>query len=317
MLNLKNLKKKIRVIKQLLTADNFSYGVLGQEDWVRGIVADELNKFYVAHNAQAGFQIRNLTDRISSSLLDKAPTAEKFNQTVNSAFSQQMWYFSCVAGYASLWEMKVKWIAEQLGVEVKKPFDERSRKHKNTKMLPLRDLSLIVQDLDKKISKNINFNFKQINELRSAVVHGNLDQLRILANNCQHNFKDEHKGNVFIFDIEKPQEGINLSSRLPQEEREGQRLFSWFIDTTNSQLLREIWDIFDESIIKINALSNFCAYSYGDTKPIFQQIVFEGKKITPDIVTQYNDIFKHHPQFKSSDEFFIHLRAIFGDSLFE
>ena len=85
--------------------DDFEIGTISTEDQTRGIVSGTLAKMLKPQNIQHKFQIENMADEIVSKIYEKDTCLDKFNRTINNFHHHQMWYFSIVSGYASLWEM--------------------------------------------------------------------------------------------------------------------------------------------------------------------------------------------------------------------
>ncbi|MBC7540169.1 MAG: hypothetical protein H7281_15195 [Bacteriovorax sp.] len=313
---LKKYFKKLKLAFKVFKISDPDSGILTEEDLIRGIVSGSLSKFWNAKNIQNQFQMQNLLDQIVSDIYNKESRFDNFSKSVDHLFQHQMWYFSIVAGYAALWEFKVKLLAEHLNIDIKKPYELRSSKHKNTKIMTFKDLSIIITEIDNKIEKHLNMKLKNLNELRSSLIHGNFDQLRILANNCKHKYKPSHRGNVFVFNLARPDEGANLSDDLPRESRETQSLFSWFMDTTNSGLLKEVWELLDKSISQMNAVIDLGAHSFDGREVYFHNVIYKGEKISKSMMECYDDSLKHHQRWKNHKEYFSRLKELFGPSLF-
>lgn len=312
-MNIKNLVKKFKLILFILSYENIQS--ITEEQKIRGIIISELGKGLKIDNVEQHFQINAITDSIVSKMFNKASFEESFKTTVSGVTEQNMWFFSSVAGYAALWELKVKLLAEHLGIEIKEPPDKRSKHHKKNRIMTNRELSSIISDINKKISINFDLRLTNLNALRSSLVHGNFDQLRILANNCKHNYKKEHQGNVFVFSINNPSEGVNLSQNLPQQTREQQNTYSWFLEVTNTHLLREVWRIFEDSIKKITCIVDFGSFSFDERRILYENVLFKGEKLTPQMMDSYQDILRVTP-FKTVDTFFGRMNELFGPKIF-
>lgn len=311
---LKNLRKKLNLVKFIFSYKNVKS--ITEEEKTRGIIVSELGKLLKIENIEQHFQINAIADSIVSRIFNKTPIEDHLKETVDGAFHQQMWYFSIVAGYAALWEFKVKLLAQHLGIEIKEEPQKRSKHHIKNRTLTNRDLKFIISDIEKKLSRNFDLKLTNLNGLRSSLVHGNFDQLRILANNCRHTYKKSHQGNVFVFSLDRPESGTNLSKNLPKETKEQQSHFSWFLEVTNSQLLKEIWQILDESIMAMNCIVDFGAYSFDGREEIFQKVVIRGEKLTPEMMEKYSEIIMTTSPLKTVDAYFGRLRSLFGNNIF-
>lgn len=313
-MNLKNIKRKLKLLRFIFSHNDLHS--ISNEDRLKGIILTELESTLKITNIEQSFQIHTAIDSIVSKFNQKSSLTENFKTTVDGVFHHQMWFFSAVSGYAALWELQVKFLAEHLGIETKEHPSKRSKHHKKNRIMTNRDLRFIISDIEKKISRNFDLRLTNLNGLRSSLVHGNFDQLRILANSCKHNYKKEHQGNVFVFSFDKPEAGANLSKNLPQQTKEQQSLFSWFIEITNTQLLREVWHLFDKSVMQINCLINFGSYSFDDRKEIFEKVVLNGEKITPEMMNKYADVIKISSPMNTVDSYFGHMKKIFGEKIF-
>ena len=312
-MNLKNFKKKFKLIKFIFSHRDIKS--ISDEQRMRGIIISELGRGLKIDNVEHHIQIQNITDSIVSKIMGQNSFEENFKHTIDGSFHQNMWFFSAVAGYVTLWELQVKLLAEHLGIEIKETPQKRSKHHKKNRIMSNRDLNHIISDINKKLHKNFDLDLVNLNGLRSSLIHANFDQLRILANNYKHNYKKEHQGNVFVFSLEKPEAGTNLSKNLPQETREQQGLFSWFLEVTNSHLLKEVLHIFDKSLLQINCIVDFSAYSFDERRAIFEQVVFQGQKLTTEMMQSYEEVIKTLP-YKTVEAYFARIRDLFGTIVF-
>ncbi len=289
---------------------------LREKEAIKGFISTRISKHFGATSIKGDFQIKNLVDEIVSDIYEEKTLRERFAVTVDHVFDHQMWFFSVVAGYTVLWELKVKLLAEHIGIETRVPITELGKDSKKNRMFEFRELSDIIKDIDKKISPTLNLKLAHFNKLRSAIVHGNLDQLRIIANNKRSNNKETHRGNVFVFDLANVQNGKNLSDQLSLEEKHDQNIFAWIIESTNSKLLEEIWDAFDVSISQLNSIVSFGAYSFDGRIVHFEDVVYRGNKITKTMEEAYDQILR---KSTGSDKarFFERWDKLFGKKIFE
>lgn len=294
MLRFSNLKKRLRAVKQIFQFDSFklSYVVQPKEE-LKGIIIKELMSSFDTSEIQREQYLHQITDRIADKIFGDETKNNNIQEVEQDMFAQQRWTFTVVAGFASLWEFQIKILAARYGVEVKKPVEDRSKKQRNTKVMVYKDLGVIIDELSKRTNKCLSLKLNEISLLRSALVHANLDQLRVYANNCNHKYKDHHKGNVFVFGFNDPEKKIrNLSDNLTREEKESEDIYSWFMEGMNSRLLEDIWNIFNDNIKQISILTSFKAHSFDGREKIFEKIAFGDNKLSVDDIDEYGQYFE-------------------------
>lgn len=313
---LSKIRKKIKAIKEVLKYESFELSsVLSPENEFKIIIGQEFKKLFNPKDVKEEQYILNSIDKISSKVFSKKSKEQSFLDTVDGIFGQQMWFYSVVCGYASLWEMKVKLLASRYGVEIKKPYELRNKKNKKFNITVYKDLSEIIEDFQLTTNKLFKLEFRSLADIRSAVVHSNFDQLRILINNCSPKIKSSHKGNVIVFNPIMPGEKIqNLSDSLDKDQKEAQDIFGWFIEGTNSQLLEDVWNLFDASVANLNMLIEFKAISFDDRKAIFDGVISGKIKIGQKEKDQYQRYFDTSPTMKGlkADEYFERLNLLFS-----
>lgn len=303
-------KKKIKAIKYILKYDSFDLvTVLSPQDEFKVILGNELNATLKPKNIRDEHILKNIVDKVCSKIF-KRKSKEMISSDV--ILSQSMWLYSAVAGYASVWELNVKLLASRYGVDIKRLHNDKSKKERKSNITVYRNLKDIINDFQDNTNKCFSLDLQNIGNLRSSLVHGNFDQLRILFNNCSKKIKDSHKGNVLSFDISSPEsQPLNLSDNIEQKIKEKEDVFGWFLEGTNSNLLDEIRQHFDESIDKINILADFKMISFGKRGNTFKKLIYEEGSINKSDIKLYQEHFDSTQEKYDARKYFEELNELF------
>ncbi len=303
---IKTFKKKIKLFIKILNIEDYDQAVvLTDYDLYALKIRNILQKYWVVNDVSGQSQFGDIVNELVSSLLSSKSKQEisYINETVGNQLKHLYWEYTQVAGYVALWELKIKMFAENLGVETRKAFDDRSKKQKNTKMLPFKDFSVIIKELNERTNYNLELDLNNLKQLRDAVIHGNLDQLRLLYNSCSEKFSEISKGNLHVLSI-KNGKTKNLSDPISLEEKEAINSFTWFLEVGNSKLLNEIWHLFAQSVGKIHLLENFLSSSFNERSDAFTRVVINSDGFTEADKEKFEKYFVEFGIKLSVDDYF-------------
>ncbi|CAE81063.1 hypothetical protein AB1A81_16940 [Bdellovibrio bacteriovorus] len=313
-------KRKLKAIRLILDHESIDLSaVLSPEDEFRIILSDELKKILRVKSKEDEVFLSSAVDKVACRAFGKIPKERTISEVIEPIFGDRMWAYTVIAGLAAVWELKVKLLAARYDVEIKEPIGRRNSKQKRSKMTVYRDLGPIIDDFQMKTKRCFNLNLGVTAEIRSALVHGNFDQLRILMNNCSPKIKKSHKGNVIVMNLFNPQRKMqNLSEGMDETEKESQDIFGWFIEGTNSELLQDVWEHLDKSIQKITLAIDFKAISFDQRRDVFLRVM-AGQKLSKADFELYDHYFQSMPsQFgKEAKKYFQLLNGIFKKKIYE
>lgn len=192
-----------------------------------------------------------------------------------SIFVDRKITFTLGAGVACFWEVQVKLLAQQIGIEI---YEETNRE--GAKSPSIKDVEPIIKDI-KKALPNIEFHFGRLINLRNATVHGNFHQLRTVTSESRNlGIRESFKGNVFMGSFSDPENGMNLSAVTELEKIKSAGLFGWFMDVGNSALFETVIREFQDSIELINAVISIKSLSFEETDYCFEQLCVRGEKLS-------------------------------------
>lgn len=276
---------------------DFSF-LLRPEDQIKGVLLDQFQRHVsMPKDVISEHQVHDVIEKFYSALTvnSKKNFHDNFEHILNDIFSQQKWVYSMVCGFACIWEIDVKILASKLGVEVKVPYEERNRKSKNTKTLVYKKLGIVIEDINRLTNKSLTLELQRISDLRSALIHGNFNQLRRFMSLPRIKPVDSHRGNVFTMRLSEGKKSIvNLSDDLDDDTREGTDVFGWLVEGTNSRLLEDVLKEFEDSVRKLHILFDFSAHSFGECEGFFQKVAIQNKQLTKDEVEKIKKHYREH-----------------------
>jgi len=71
-----------------------------------------------------------------------------------------------------------------------------------------------------------------------------------------------------------------------------------------------------KSIMAMNCIVDFGAYSFDGREEIFQKVVIHGEKINPEMMEKYSEIIMTTSPFKTVNAYFGRMRNLFGNEIF-
>lgn len=252
---------------------------LGTVKEIRLKISQAFGDAFKPKNIKEQSDVQSIADKLAENIFGYSSTTTKFNRAVKEALKdpytrKSWWEYHQAAGLGSVWEIQVKMMTELYDVETRR-VDERTRKQRNTGMLPFRDLSEIIKDFDEKTKKRFKLNLTQFSEIRSAMIHGNFDQLRILLSNGS-KMSESVKGNVIAL---KDDQVFSLSENLKAEDKNQISTYGWFLEGVNSGSIDVYWNEISKSLRQINIVIDLVQSSHAstETQRLFQQIIDQGK----------------------------------------
>jgi hypothetical protein len=213
----------------------------------------------------------------------KALSLSDFLKTVEQPiFQDRQITFAIGAGIASYWEVQVKLLAQQVGIDI---YEENVRP--KAKSPSIKDIEPIVEEIKKKFPK-IDFCFGRLLNLRNAIVHGNFHQIRSMASESRSNeVKTSFKGNVMMANIANVTESIFLSEEKELETIKRVGLFGWFLDTGNSNLFEAIIQEFQAACFLVNAIVHLKSLSFQETANFYEKLCINGQRPTTEERAQF------------------------------
>ncbi|MFK7822809.1 MAG: hypothetical protein AB8G05_01530 [Oligoflexales bacterium] len=246
-----------------------------EEDAVRGLILEIFEKEFQFSGVHNDLQISAAADRLVTEIFKirgGKGLKERIDLNIDSILKGKMYVYTQACAIACLWETHLRFFADRVGVNPFKPNSEKNSKNKRGKFTEQRDLSVVIEDIKKKFPR-IEQRFKAISELRSALIHANMHQLRgkIDASLPPKN-REKHKGNVVAIELST---GIqrNLSDNLEIPENES--MYGWFLENLNSDLLFTTIEILESSLKDISHLTQIKALSFGEAEGSFSRL-FQG-----------------------------------------
>jgi hypothetical protein len=192
-------------------------------------------------------------------------------------FSGRMLTYTIGAGITCFWEVQVKLLASQLGIEI---YEGTARA--KAKSPTLVDLEPIIEEIKRKLPK-LEFNFGRLVNLRNAMVHGNFHQIRSAAGESKRAaVRNSFKGNVLQVNLGAVAQSKNLSEIQELEQIRKAGLYSWFLDVGNSELFETIILEFQDGIDLISAVVSLKSLSFNETKEAFNKLCIRGEKFSED-----------------------------------
>ena len=215
----------------------------------------------------------------------KALSLAEFLQTVEKPiFQDRQITFAIGAGIASYWELQVKFLAQQIGIDI---FESATRA--KAKSPSLRDIDPIIEEIKKKLP-GMEFGFGRLTNLRNAIVHGNFHQIRTAASESRKvDVKNSFKGNVMMASLANVADSIFLNEEQELETIKEVGLFSWFLETGNSRLFESAIQEFQEGCFLINAVIHLKSLSFKETADFFERVCINGQRPTTDERRQFLD----------------------------
>lgn len=295
--------RKLKLAKTIIFSKTFEKNVfVATEDQTKASIKLSLIKNGIKNDTvESEILIKRLVDNIYEDF-DKNGFSplHTLEEVCTTIFKDQAWNLAIAAGVATMWELKVRVFAERIGVSNLVESKNKSKKAKNMHQIGYKDLDAVIKDINEKLNKKLLLRLSSLNELRGALVHTNLHQLRILYNNSYKNFKEELKGNVISFSLKTDHKDLqNLSDSVDSETAESQDIFAWFLEGTNSRLLNLIITEFEKSIYAIDDIIGFKAHSHHECDGFFQTVFFKNIKLS----AEQEDVFiKRDTFFRTTKE---------------
>jgi hypothetical protein len=216
---------------------------------------------------------RSLISKIAKE--DSLSISEFTNLRLGPVFTGRKITYTLCAGIACFWEVQVKFLAQQIGINI-----YESSNRKNAKSPSIRDIDPIIEDIKEKLP-NLEFNFGRLVNIRNATVHGNFHQIRTMAAESQkREIRDSFKGNVFVFKLNEPGSGQNLSEIKELENIKEAGLFSWFMDTGVSTLLETVIHEFQDGINLVSSVAAIASHPREGSIDYFDKLCLRGEKLT-------------------------------------
>ncbi|MCO5113008.1 MAG: hypothetical protein M9899_02410 [Bdellovibrionaceae bacterium] len=268
---------------------------MGTIEEIRLKISQAISDAFKPKNIKEQSDVESIADKLAQNIFGYESTTTKFNRAIDEALKtsytrKSWWEYQQASGLGAVWEFHIKMMVELYGVETRK-LDDRNRKQRNTDMLPFKDLSEIISDFQEKTKKRFKLNLTNFSEIRSAMIHGNFDQLRILLSNGS-KMSESVKGNVIAL---KGDQVFSLSENLKAEEKNQVSTYGWFLEGANSDSIDLYWIEIAKSLRQINLVIDLVQSSHTseETQKLFQQIIDQG--ILPTLEEQ-----KHFlPYFKT------------------
>ncbi len=252
---------------------------LGTVEEIRLKISQAFSDAFKPKNIKEQSDVESVVDKLAEYIFGYESTTTKFNRSLdktlkNSYTRKSWWEYQQASGLGSVWEFHVKMMVELYDVETRK-LDGRNKKQRNTDMLPFKDLSEIIKDFQEKTKKRFNLQFTYFSEIRSAMIHGNFDQLRILLSNGS-TMSESVKGNVIAL---SGNQVFSLSENLKAEEKNLVSTYGWFLEGANSDSIDLYWNEIAKSLRQINLVIDLVQSSHAseETQMLFQQIIDQGK----------------------------------------
>lgn len=213
----------------------------------------------------------------------KALSLAEFLKTVEQpVFLDRQITFTIGAGVASYWELQVKLLAQQIGIDI---FEKTARE--KAKSPSIKDIEPIIEEIKKKLP-GIDFGFGRLVNLRNAIVHGNFHQIRTAASESRKNdIKNSFKGKVMMVNMANVHESIFMSEEKELEAIKNAGLFGWFLETGNSALFETVIQEFQDGCFLINAVVHLKSLSFQETAGLYEKFCVNGQRLTTDERSQF------------------------------
>lgn len=274
------VRKKIRGIILVWKNDSSLIFLKTEDQFLRENIANGIRKGWRGpNNAKETDFFWKLVDEVWAQVTNNdGRSIQSIKSAAMDGFlSQQFQYYSFLCGFVCSWELQFKILAENYNVRTAKTSSEKSKKDRLLGTVVYRDTADIIKDFNKVTGYKLNLRLEELSKLRNALVHGSLQQLRRYANVSGKEIKERHKGNVMMVSL-SGEDAVNLSTNHSDDERDGQAIFGWFLEGTNSALLHDIFIEFEKSFEQLKALMTFKAFESGHEKDF--EKVFKGQKLT-------------------------------------
>ena len=218
----------------------------------------------------------------------KALSLAEFLKSVEQPiFLDRQITFAIGAGVASYWEVQVKLLAQQIGIDI---YEETVRA--KAKSPSTRDIEPIIEDIKKRLPR-IDFRFGRLVKLRNAIVHGNFHQIRTTASESRKgDVRNSFKGKVMMANIANVADSIYLSEEKDFETIKNVGLFGWFLETGNSALFENVIQEFQNGCFLINAVVHLKSLSFQETTGFYEKVCVNGQRPTADERGQFLNVRK-------------------------
>jgi hypothetical protein len=281
---LKKFLKRARLAKAILFADREMQSVfVSSEDQVKASIRLTILKNGIkCDTIEDEVMVKKLVDNIYYDIHTKGfNPLHSLTQLSTAIFHNQSWNLAIVAGIATLWELKLRIMSTRLGVSNLIDHDKKTKKQKNMEQIGYKKLEDVISELQKKYDSRFSLDLTWLNSLRGAIVHTNLQQLRILYHNNHKKFYEEIKGNVMSFSISRGDgDVVNLSDSMTATQAESQDMLGWFMEGANSLLLIKIAGEFETSMNAMDDIIGFNAHCYHECSEFFGRVFVEKKRLT-------------------------------------
>jgi hypothetical protein len=260
---------------------------------LRSILSAELIKLFRPKNAHEFLSVSKSAVNLGNKVLALNDTSDKKLQELTNKdfFGPALYDATFLAGLSSLWEFELRILANKLGVNIYKTYEETSSKGRKAKFVEFNDLEDVIRELNRKTNNNLNLDLDTIRQIRNGLVHFNFNHTRKIFNIKRRTLPGKHKSSLVQIDL-----GTGDLERVSDIEELGKMLekdiFAWFIDVWGTALPYDTQNLLLKSLEKIHFLTSFHAYSFDERKVIIEKIFIKGEKPSVEEVHLYVNYFE-------------------------
>lgn len=280
--NLLRYKYKFLLMKQIVFQKYPSLVIPDSEHLNKALVLSAVRKHWVAASAEDEIFQNKVVDEIIASYVGRDSFSDIIESNLSGIFQSGLYYYSMVVSVSIVWEFKVKLLAARFNIKLGRKKIERIG---DKPVLKYRNLEDIIGDIEK-FSKRLKLDFTNLRKIRNALLHANFHQLRTEVNNMYPELIDKHRGNVITANTTTGAVR-NLSDDMSEEEIVESDILSWFIDTTNSQLLKTVLSSYEHSLSGINQIIGFKSFSFDNRARLFKKLICDGQRLSETEVAEY------------------------------
>jgi hypothetical protein len=241
-----------------------------------GILA-EIDKVIGISSLGAEFKLNDLVDRIVQLVLNTtnpSPTLrDRMNVETRGITRAGFFRFAQVCGVVGLWELNLRIFAARLGVDVKRPEEDRGKR--SAHLVDYADLSVVISALNPKI-KGLSLELVRLNRLRNMFVHGNFQAAReLVIARLTKKEQDRYKGQVIAMNLESGN-SVNLGEAMEKAERDDQDQFGWFLEVFATELFDAVFDAFQDSLLLVHDMILLRSLCFDRAEGAFEKLVGQG-----------------------------------------